>query len=158
MTSSASFKPLSTSPWIRVNLFAMFVPGMGLNAGACLYSPIFSCKRGASGFIASTGSKTVGRDSYSMFTSSDALSAPSSVSATTIATGCPDHLTFSTARRSLSPAYIPTLKGMSCPVSTATTPGTAFEAVVSILVIRACGIVLVTSFAWSEPGIEQSYV
>ena len=93
-----------------------------------------------------------------MFTSSAALSALSRVSATTSATGCPAHLTFSTARRSLSPAYIPTLKGMSCPVSTATTPGIAFEAVVPILAILACGIVLVTSLACSVPGIDQSYV
>ena len=105
----------------------------------------FSWSCGAPGWVAASASTTAGSGSQSTTIDSSASAACSGVSAMTAATPSPVHLTLSVARTRgmlmlftmpLEPpagqAIGSGLYGTSAPVSTATTPGIALAADVSI--------------------------
>ena len=122
----------------------------------------FSWSCGAPVSIAFSASTTAGRGSQSTSMASRASKACSSVSATTAATPSPVHLTLSVAsvRGVLTLFWIPALPpagqaigsglyGMSAPTKTATTPGIAFAAAVSMDRMLACAYGLRRIAMWA---------
>ena len=111
----------------------------------------FSWSCGAPGAMAFSASTTAGSGSQSTTIASSASKAWASVSATTAATPSPVHFTLSVAsvRGVLTLFWMPALPpagqaigiglyGMSAPTKTATTPGIAFAAEVSMERMLAC--------------------
>ena len=129
----------------------------------------FSWSCGAPGAIAFSASTTAGSGSQSTSMTSSASNACSGVSATTAATPSPVHLTLSVAsvRGVLTLFWMPALPpagqaigsglyGMSAPTKTATTPGIALAAVVSIERMLACAYGLRRMARWVIDGSLMS--
>ena len=129
----------------------------------------FSWSCGAPGWVAFSASTTAGSGSQSTWISSSASTAWADVSATTAATPSPVHLTSSVARIRgvLTLLVIPLappagqamgsgLYGMSAPTMTATTPGAALAAVVSIERMLALAYGLRRMAMWTIPGSLMS--
>ncbi len=144
---SASAKPFSTSPKPNSTRFATLDAFLG--AGSTPMVNISSCNSGASGFSASSTSKTCGSTSYLMSIKPSAFSAISSLVAATAATVCPTYSAFSRAMifrvisfklTTISPLGTNSegKSSKSAHVMTAFTPFNASALLVSIERIFAC--------------------
>ena len=158
MMTSASEKPLSISPFLCSRVPAI-LEGFPSNW-------MWSCRIGASGFIASSISMAHGKTSYSTSINSHAFSAISSVVAATAASGWPWKRTLSLAITFLHIhriSWIPSITGVSIgkstislDVITALTPSNSSAFFVLIDKILACGWGLLNTWPQIIPGIVVS--
>ena len=116
--------------------------------------------------MASRESRIIGKTSYSTSMRVKAFSAISAVSAATNATRSPTKRTFLSSENASNgpgigsdcPAVEYTTRGISCQVSTATTPSSALALLVSIFLISACACGECKTFACNNPRFSKSAV